>query len=126
MLYQRRNLATGEDIGEPGPIPRELLGLADESLANLNWADASLGYTGQGLFPFSRKVTALAFKQRLTAAERIAIRAAATSDPVIADFLDLLSSASTVDLDHADTVSGVDYLVSTELLTAERAAELRA
>lgn len=125
MNYQRKLLSDMSNIGEAGPLPAEIRNLADESLADLSWADAALGFHGQGFFPASRQISALAFKQRLTAEERIAIRAAAT-DPVIADFLDLLASANLVDLDNADTVAGIEYLVANDLLTADRAAELRA
>lgn len=127
MLYQRKTLADMLPVGEPGPIPTELRGLSDVSLANLDWTDAFLGYQGQGFFPVTvRNVTSIGFKQRLTAQERIAIRAAAVSDPVVADILDLIDTATLVDLDHADTVNGCAYLVSQDLLSAERVAEIRA
>jgi len=56
MLYQRKLLATGELLGEPAPLPPELVGWSDECLAdisaNLN-ADAceQLGLVGYGFFP---------------------------------------------------------------------------
>lgn len=128
MDYQRKNLADMSDIGSAGPVPAELRGLADISLADLSWADPALGYSGQGFFPVIRTVSALAFKQRLTGAERIAIRAAAASDAVITDFLDLLDTPGQglIELDHPDTVAGMAYLVAHSLLTADRAAAIRA
>lgn len=71
-------------------------------------------------------LTPFQFKSRLTAQERIAIRAAAASDPVVADFLDMLGSASEVLTGDPQTIAGVDYMVSVGLLTAERAAEVLA
>ncbi|NRA52376.1 MAG: hypothetical protein HRU12_24885, partial [Phaeodactylibacter sp.] len=47
------------------------------------------------------RITKLAFKNRMTSAERIAIRAAATTDPVIFDFMDLVSDATYIDLSRA-------------------------
>lgn len=134
MLYQRKFLANGSSIGEPGPIPVNIANLDDASLADLTASlgepcASELGFSGQGFFPIiTRDVSALGFKQRLTVQERMAIRAASATDPLIADFLDLLNTPGRglIDLDHADTVNGCAYLVSQELLTAERAAEIRA
>lgn len=55
MFYQRKDLASGENIGEPAALPAELQGLSDEGLADLSahlpGAAAQLGYAGQGFFP---------------------------------------------------------------------------
>jgi hypothetical protein len=105
-----------------------LVGLADVSLADLSWADPALGYSGQGFFPMVRKISAIAFKQRIPGEKRIGIRTAADTDPVIADFLDLLNTPGqgTIELDNADTINGLAYLVSKDLLTADDAAAIRA
>lgn len=130
--YQRKFLANGSNIGGPGPIPVNIANLDDASLADLTASlgepcASELGFSGQGFFPITvRNVSALGFKQRLTAAKRIAIRVAAASDPIIFDFLDLLASADLIDLDHEDTVNGLAYLVSQDLLTADEVAEIRA
>lgn len=133
MNYQRKNLADMSNIGEAGPLPADLLGLDDDSLSDLSasvrGAADQLGYAGQGFFPMTRKLSALAFKQRMTGPERIAIRTAAATNPIIADFLDLLDTAGAgglIELDHADTIAGLGYLVSESLLTSQRAAAIRA
>lgn len=130
MDYQRKTVSTDASIGDPGPLPTDLVGLDDTSLADLDrWLDPGaaiqLGYAGQGFVPMLRKITAIAFKQRLTGGERIAIRTAGATDPIVADFLDLLATSTLVDLDHADTVNGLAYLVSESLLDADRPAEIR-
>lgn len=51
ILYQRKNLSDDSNIGNAGALPAELVGLADESLADLSWADPALGYDGQGFVP---------------------------------------------------------------------------
>jgi len=66
------------------------------------------------------------FMQRFTVQERIAIRGERGTDPVVHDFLSLLEVAQNVDLDDPATVAGVGYLVSVNLLTAERATLVRA
>lgn len=130
MDYQRVSLVDGSPIGQPGPLPADLQGgLSDADLARLgDLPSASPAYAGLGFVPVTRAISALAFKQRLTAEERIAIRSAAASDPVIADFLDLLGTPGSgmIELDHPDTVAGVDYLVAHDLLTEDRAAAIRA
>ena len=68
----------------------------------------------------------LDFLRRFTVQERVAIRAAAATDPIIADFLDLLNRATEVHIDSPDTVAGVNYLVSIGLLSAARATEVLA
>lgn len=70
------------------------------------------------------RVTRLAFKNRMTQAERIAVRAASNSDSVIFDFMDLVSDAQFIDLSRADTQAGVNYLESQGHLAAGRASEI--
>ncbi len=71
-----------------------------------------------------RLITPYAFKARMTAAERIAVRAAAVTTPAIHDYMDLLDSVRQVDLDHADTVAGTQALEAGGLLAAGRAAAI--
>lgn len=71
-----------------------------------------------------RVVTSLAFMERLTQAERIAIRTAARESAELEDWLDMLRAAQEVNLDDPRTVEGVGVLVAAGLLTSERAAEI--
>lgn len=66
--------------------------------------------------------TPLEFMQRFTVAERVAVRAARLTDPVIDDFLALLEMAGDVRSDSATVQQGLGYLVSVNLLTGARAA----
>jgi len=70
------------------------------------------------------QLTQLAFLRRFTAPERIAIRGSA--DPVVIDFLHLLSLAREIRLDDPDTLAGVGYLEQAGLVVAGRAAEILA
>ena len=66
-------------------------------------------------------ITQRAFKMRMTAAERIAIRTAAASNAVIYDFMDLLDASSTIDLAVPALLSDLSSLEPT-ILAAGRSA----
>jgi hypothetical protein len=76
-MYQRKRLSTGEDVGEPGPLPVNLRGRSDGVLADL----AALGPDDTGYFPVVPKPEPVRwlheaiYLRRSTAAERIAIKA---------------------------------------------------
>lgn len=72
----------------------------------------------------SRKITQLAFKNRLTAAERIKLRQAAKANATVEDAIDLLDTAMYVDLDRADTRSDLMTMEAIGLLAAGRALEV--
>lgn len=120
MLYQRKHLADMSAVGEPGPLPADLDGLADGDLANLDWTDAFLGYRGDGFFPDDgvRRITRIGFLQRISLDKRAAIMAADT-DPLIRAFLFTLQATDLVELDLAETVAALGYLQSEGFLTAE-------
>ena len=64
------------------------------------------------------------FSQRMTPAERIAIREAGKTDAQVDDFLDLLSLAEQIDLADANVIGGLSLLVSKDLLTEARKTEI--
>lgn len=70
------------------------------------------------------KISKLAFKQRMTQQERVAVREAAKTDAQVYDFQDLLDSATYVDLSRQDTIDGVSQLEQAGLLGAGRADEI--
>lgn len=67
-------------------------------------------------------ITRLAFLQRLTAQERIAIRA--STDTTVSDWVHILDATAVVDLAHQTTKDGINYLVSVGLLTSARGAQV--
>lgn len=69
-------------------------------------------------------LTPSGFKQRFTQAERVAIRAAADSDTVIDDLLDILATAQDVDMADPNVTGGLDYMESQGLITATRKDEI--
>ena len=70
------------------------------------------------------KWTAFQFLLRFTEAERAAFQAEAVTDTKVADFMLLCSAASQIEADHPVTVAGMDYLVSIDLITRDRADEI--
>ena len=141
-MFQRFNLTTGAPIGEPGPLPEALVGLEEFVLLNPSAhlhpdAVTQLGLEGVGFEyvpppppepppPEPRRITRIGFLQRIPAEKRIAIRAAAKADPVIEDFLDLVSATDLIELDHPDTLMGVQYLVMIGHITQADAEALLA
>ena len=71
-----------------------------------------------------RPLTKLEFLQRFTVAQRIAIRAARASDPVIDDALQILDLAENVQTERPDTQAWVQYLVEKGLISAADAAAI--
>lgn len=72
--------------------------------------------------PVTQPLTQLAFLRRFTAPERIAIRA--STDPVIQDFLQLVSLAQEILVTDPDTQMGVGYLAQQGFIAPERVAEI--
>lgn len=143
MLYQRKTLSTGENIGTPAALPAALIGLNEASLADLSAAipDAAdeLGYRGEGFFPFTPEpvivptpepapvpLNKIDFLRLFLQGERIAIREAAKVNPIVADYQDMLDAAGVVLLTDPDIVAGVPLLEQAGLLGAGRAVKILA
>lgn len=71
-------------------------------------------------------ITKLAFLNRMTADERIAIRAAAAQSPAIHDYMAMLDAAQDVDLTDPRTIGGVQALEAAGLIGEGRAAVILA
>ena len=61
-----------------------------------------------------------------TAVERVAIKNAAATDPIVEDFLEVLNDLrlKEVILTLQANIDAINYMVSKSLLTAERGAEI--
>ena len=70
------------------------------------------------------RVTRLAFRNRFTFAEKVAIETAAESDATVRVLLKDQEAATFIDLARLDTQQGVQLLVSKNLITAQRATEI--
>lgn len=71
-------------------------------------------------------MTKLAFLRRFTQSERLAIRAAKATDPIIEDADALMQLAQEIDVTDADTAGYVGYLAQRGFVAPERAAEILA
>lgn len=69
-------------------------------------------------------LTRLAFRNRFTMEEKVAIEIAKETDPMIRVFLDDLMAAEEIDLTNHDLITGVNYLEQLGLIVAGRAAEI--
>ena len=64
------------------------------------------------------------FLLRFTQQERALARAAALTDPIIADFQQLSQVVPTIDNTNPDTIQGMQYLVSAGIITQDRYNEI--
>lgn len=138
LKYQEMNTAADTPIGEPGDLPDCLVGLSDADLANLNVslnpnAREELGFTDRGYVPVDVEppappvvVSVYDFLLLFTTAERVAIRQAATQEPALADWLDLLNRVANVHMDDPNTVEALTMLTTAGLLGAGRQVEVLA
>ena len=142
-MYQRIEVASGDPVGEPGPLPAELQGLSGDSLADLSWVDPARGFAGHGFVwvddpepepaPPALRISKIAFSRLFTVTELVrqaalrkeigALTPADYGNPDNADLigmeiafqrLDLL--AEFVELDNADTVAAVTLMDGMDLL----------
>lgn len=77
-----------------------------------------------------RRISPIAFIDRFTVEERIAVRERAKSDPIIEDYLHRLDLKAAcdeqIDLDSHNAIGGLGYLESVGLVAAGRAADILA
>jgi len=136
MLYQRKTLPDTL-MGDPAPLPAELVGLSDDSLADLSAALGvaadETGFAGQGFFPFTPEppppppvdeLHKVDFLRLFTQAERIAIRQAAKVNPVVEDYQAMLDAATIIRLSDADIQEGIPELEDAGLIGPGRAAQI--
>ena len=137
-LYQRKTLPDTL-MGDPAPLPAELVGLSDACLADLSAsvpeAAQELGYAGQGFFPVTPpppepppvdELNKIDFLRLFTQAERITIRQAAKVNPQVEDYQDMLNQAVIVRLSDPDIQTGIPALEAAGILAPGRAAQILA
>ena len=81
-----------------------------------------LGRMGDNMIEIA--YTSYEFLQRFTAEERALFRAAAQTDQLVADFVQLATAAQEILNTDPVTIAGMNYLVFLGLLTEARAAEI--
>jgi len=73
IKWQKKRLSDGADIGPPGELPPDLVGLSETSLAALDWTSEALGYRGFGFVPVVDMASAKTDKLELLQAKRDAV-----------------------------------------------------
>lgn len=106
---------------EYAPICGDVRYVATES--DIDDALRAAGYPQGSPLP-PRDITALAFRRRFTPAEKLAITAAAQSNPALRLWLDDSIAAQQVDLLDPEAVAGMGALVAAGLLSEERKAQI--
>jgi hypothetical protein len=74
--------------------------------------------------PLPNIITKLAMIDRFTEAEYEGVLTAAKTDVQVQGWLDRFAAANQINLDNDRTISGIDLLVSKDLLTEERGQEI--
>lgn len=99
--------------------------VAEESF-QINASTVNQVWTVRNKTPDELRITwtAYEFINRFTPAERAAYRAAAKTDDLVADFVDMAQAAQEVISDDPLTIQGMDYLVSIGVLTENRKQEI--
>lgn len=82
--------------------------------------------TPEPIAPVLPKLSPVEFMLLFTSAERVAIKAARATDPVIDDFMDIIEDPrlTIVDVGLKSTRDALLYLVSKNILTEERSTEI--
>lgn len=91
---------------------------ACDAIQSISWNYSS------AVVPAPKRYTSYEFLLRFTPAERSAFRAAAVTDPNVADFQQLATAAQQVISNDPITIAGMNYLVFVGLLTEERKNEI--
>jgi hypothetical protein len=86
------------------------------------WSPITLSFTNK--VNVDRIMTVHQFLNRFTAQERIAIKDFAKTNPAVADYMDMLNSASFVDPDGLETFGGLYYLTLLGLIAPGRMYEI--
>ena len=122
ILYTQELELVGVTINAPVALPGVSIKQVNEPVPDLNkssWDPNSLSFVHT-----TAQLTRLEFLTRFTASERIAIRA--STDPIVVDFMELLNLATYIDVGDQNTIDGVNYLASQNLIAAGRVAEILA
>lgn len=131
ILQVKNGVAMSEWSGTgPLPVPTDgtwtFVDVTERPSAQVG--DSYNGFTDTFTAPtvpdYGATVDARAFQLLFTTAERIAIRTAAASNEVIADWARLAELPLPIRLKHPNTLAGLAGLVAATLLTEERATAI--
>jgi hypothetical protein len=128
MFYAVYELATGalRSVGSvvADPLPDGLAALELSGAPDFGavaWDPATRAFAPR---PPAVELSAEAFRERFTFAERVAIKQAAAADARVAVLMEDVGAKATIRLTHPRTVSGLGLLQLVGAVTPERAAEI--
>lgn len=130
MFYTIHNIYSGNllDITSDLPSnqqPELMIKAWDSSIPDLytyRWDSTQLSFVLKTCI--DREITVHQFLNRFTAIERISIKEAAKTNAALSDYLDMLNSASYVDLDNHEVYGGMYYLAILGLIAQTRISEI--
>jgi len=103
------------------PDPKESTWMVDANPPQPGWARPD---NPDPVIPQPNIISRLAFRNRFTMQEKITLYTAAVQDPEIQIWLDDISTAEYVDLDSANTIMGLQSLISMGMLSESRMNEI--
>ena len=121
---------TDEELKEIGILPTVILDPESEGFYDAvnpvytikeNIVEVKYSYTpkkGQTVY------TARDFRNRFTQTEKVDLYTKANEDIMLKIFIDELNATSSVDVEHLDTIQGMQYLIVKSILTQDRYNEL--
>lgn len=119
--YAVLSKATGLEVYRyNADAPTELQGMTFDLTDHVAQPDPDVA----PVVPAQIEWTKVEFLRRFTAAERIAVREVAKTNPLIDDFMQLMSEAPSIRNDDPDVIAGLGYLEMLTVLAAGRAAEI--
>lgn len=131
MIYVACNVQTGdllqvsaEAISVSGhPLMVKTFDMPMPDMTKWEWDRGGLSFKQKSQ---ERNLTKLQYLRRFTSMERVTIRTAAKTEPVLEDYLAMLDLAEDINLDDADTIAAVNMLELAGLIAPGRAAEILA
>lgn len=120
------NIILIDDISQ-WDSPQLILELNNNEILNIGWIyneNTNPRFTAPINYQIQQQWSSYQFLLRFTTEERAAFRAAALTDPNVADFQQLAQAAQEIINNDPMTIAGMNYLVSVGLLTEPRKNEI--
>ena len=115
----------GYTFTNPGTTPEGMWAILTKNGVEYTATPPPTPVPGVSVEPYyGTRITRLAFRNRFTFAEKVALETAAESNATLRVMMKDQESATCIDLGRQDTIDGVNALVGLTLLTEERATEI--
>lgn len=130
MFYTIHNVSTGNlvDItndmpsAQPPELAIKVWDISKPDLYTYEWNAQQLKFTAKS--NVERHLSVYEFLNKFTAQERISIRTTSVTNAALADYMDMLSAASYIDLNDPTLYGGLYYLSILGLILPARIAEI--